>query len=255
MMLRRSQIAARLNPLSPGFAEDPFFIVPHPPNIEYQEHQASRRKDKRKARKEDRIEHGAASIDVRLGTWFLVMRQTYVPVLEVTEPTALGRRLQRFATEHRWSRKKLGNLQAALLPKGRDSQIAHYVHTRFGEDFILHPRSFVLGVTLEWIRLPSNLGGYVTGRSSWGRRGLVIATATGVHPGFTGCLTMELTNLGDIPIAIRPGMTIGQLFLHDVHSAENTIAVDHSSFVCNRRPRLGNPNPDVIAQQLSAVEP
>lgn len=252
-MLRRSQIAKRLDPSSDGFANDPFFIVPHPPDIDqYKSRQKPR--SRRNSRNKQTIEDGAASVDLRLGTWFLVMRQTYVPVLEVTEPTALERRLKRFALDNRWSAKRLSDLQNALIPKGRDSQMAHYVHRRFGDDFILHPRSFVLGVTLEWIRLPSNLGGYVTGRSSWGRRGLVIATATGVHPGFTGCLTMELTNLGDIPIAIRPGMTIGQLFLHDVHTAKPTIAVDHSSFVCNRRPRLGNPNPDTIAEQLSAVE-
>jgi dCTP deaminase len=45
-------------------------------------------------------------------------------------------------------------------------------------------------VTLEWIRLPKNLAAYVTGKSSWGRRGLIPATATGVHPGFKGCLTL-----------------------------------------------------------------
>lgn len=91
---------------------------------------------------------------------------------------------------------------------------------------------------------------YLTGRSSWGRRGLTIATATGVHPGFTGCLTLELANLGDIPIAIRPGMTIGQLFLHNVECDASDLSVDQSGFVCKRAPRLGHPKIDHIAKAL-----
>ncbi len=105
---------------------------------------------------------------------------------------------------------------------------------RFGEDFILHPRSFVLGVTLEWLRMPSNFAGYVIGKSSWGRRGLIIATATGVHPGFTGCLTLELSNIGDLPIAIRPGMTIAQLFVHSAIGIRGDKSIDKTAFACKR---------------------
>jgi dCTP deaminase len=119
----------------------------------------------------------------------------------------------------------------------------------FGSRFILHPQSFVLGATLEWIRLPSNLAGYVVGRSSWGRRGLIIATAAGVHPGFTGCLTLELTNVGEIPIVIKPGMTICQLFLHTVDS--KSPETDKSPFVCSRRPSLGKIKLDAVAEKLS----
>jgi dCTP deaminase len=54
----------------------------------------------------------------------------------------------------------------------------------------------------------------VTGKSNLGRRGLVIETAPGVHPHFNGCLTLEMTNLGEIPLKIRPGMKICQLFIH-----------------------------------------
>jgi dCTP deaminase len=76
------------------------------------------------------------------------------------------------------------------------------------------------------------------GKSSWGRRGLIIATAIGVHPGFKGCLTLELTNVGEIPVAIKPGMAVCQLFLHEVreHGGE---WVDQSQFVGMRKPRLG----------------
>jgi dCTP deaminase len=84
----------------------------------------------------------------------------------------------------------------------------------FKGEFVLHPGRFVLAITLEWIRLPGNRAAYVTGKSNLGRRGLVIETAPGVHPYFNGCLTLEMTNLGEIPLKIRPGMKICQLFFH-----------------------------------------
>jgi dCTP deaminase len=123
------------------------------------------------------------------------------------------------------------------------------VYIPFGEQYILHPRNFVLGVTLEWLRLSADLAGYVTAKSSWGRRGLVIATAVGVHPGFTGCLTLELTNLGEVPIAIQPGMQVCQLFLHS--ASTNSQDVDQSIFVGYRRPTLGMVRLDKVALQLS----
>ncbi|MCA9052009.1 MAG: dCTP deaminase, partial [Planctomycetaceae bacterium] len=116
--------------------------------------------------------------------------------------------------------------------------------------FILHPRQFVLAVTLEWIRLPSNLAGYVVGRSSWGRHGLIIATATGVHPGFTGCLTLELTNVGEIPITIKPGTTICQVFLHTV-DVRDPKRVDLSRFIGNRKPTIGAIQLDDVAVKLA----
>jgi dCTP deaminase len=119
----------------------------------------------------------------------------------------------------------------------------------FGRDYYLHPGNFVLGVTLEWIRLPNDLAAYVVGRSSWGRRGLIIATATGVHPGFTGCLRLEITNLGQTPIAIRPGMSICQLFIHTAESKSDNI--DRSRFIGLRKPTLGQISLDEVATKLS----
>ena len=111
----------------------------------------------------------------------------------------------------------------------------------------------MLGITLEWLRLPKNLAGIVTGKSSWGRRGLIIATATGVHPGFAGCLTLELTNLGGIPISIEPGMEICQLFLHEANSETQT--ADKSQFLIRRKPTLGNVIVDDFARRLSGQIP
>lgn len=165
---------------------------------------------------------GAGSIDLRLGCWFAVLRQTRAALLDVG-PTISEK------------------LTAEALTK------MHYV--RFGDKFVLHPRAFVLGSTLEWIRMPKNIAGYVTSRSSWGRRGLIIATATGVHPGFTGCLTLELFNTGQVPIALYPGMAISQFFLHHVDT--NSDKLDRSPLAGRRRPFLGAIELDEIAARLA----
>lgn len=108
----------------------------------------------------DSLKDGSAAVDLRLGTWFLALRPARMAALEI------------------------GSADEAKATK------THYV--KFGDSYYLHPHSFALGVTLEWLRIPRTLAGYVVGKSSWGRRGLIIATAVGVHPGFTGCLTLEL---------------------------------------------------------------
>jgi dCTP deaminase len=94
------------------------------------------------------------------------------------------------------------------------------VYVEIGEWFVLHPRQFALAQTIEWVHLPSDLAGYVVGRSSWGRDGLIIATATGVHPGWTGPLTLELTNVGEVPLLLWPGERYVQLFLHLVQPGD-----------------------------------
>jgi deoxycytidine triphosphate deaminase len=81
----------------------------------------------------------------------------------------------------------------------------------FGEHLVLHPGQFVLGATLEFVRMPLHLGGQVLGRSSWGRLGLIVATAVVVQPGFGGCLTLELANSGSMPILLYPGLRVAQL--------------------------------------------
>jgi len=83
-----------------------------------------------------------------------------------------------------------------------------------GERFWLHPQQFALGATLEFIRLPAHLAAYVVGRSSWGRIGLIVATAIMVQPGYHGALTFELVNEGERPIALIPGLRVAQLAVH-----------------------------------------
>lgn len=201
MILKADQIAKRLVPSEEDI--DPLVIVPKP-NIELLK------------------QAGEASVDLRLGTWFLTLRQARLTHLSVANKDASYEDDIKFARTH-------------YIP--------------FGKEFILHPRSFVLGVTLEWVRMAGDLAGYVIGKSSWGRRGLIIATATGVHPGFTGCLTLELSNIGEIPIAIKPGIKICQLFIHDVKSETKTLSA--SCFVGRRKPTLGRIVIDELAQKLS----
>ena len=133
-----------------------------------------------------------------------------------------------------------------------ESRLAKSYYVPFGETFILHPKNFVLGVTLEWIRMPKKMAAYVVGKSSWGRYGLIIATATGVHPGFSGCLTLELANNGEIPINLRPGTSICQIFVHHV-SGKGT-AVDKSRFIGRRKPTILPVELDEVAIKLAKVK-
>jgi dCTP deaminase len=81
-----------------------------------------------------------------------------------------------------------------------------------GEAFILHPGEFVLGSTRERIRLPDDLVARLEGKSSLGRLGLLIHSTAGyVDPGWDGYLTLELSNVANLPITIYPGMKIGQI--------------------------------------------
>lgn len=86
--------------------------------------------------------------------------------------------------------------------------------------FILHPRQFALGSTFEYIQIPKGLMAYVIGKSTLGRMGLIIATATKVDPGFKGCITLEIINDGEVPIVLRPRMSIAQLVIHETTGNE-----------------------------------
>ena len=91
------------------------------------------------------------------------------------------------------------------------------------EAFILHPGEFVLGSTLEYVKLPHDLVARLEGKSSLGRLGLLIHSTAGyVDPGFEGHLTLELSNVANLPITIYPEMKIGQIsFFKLTSEAEN----------------------------------
>jgi dCTP deaminase len=98
------------------------------------------------------------------------------------------------------------------------------------EAFILHPGEFVLGSTREYVRLPDDLVGRLEGKSSLGRLGLLIHSTAGVvDPGFEGHLTLELSNVANLPITIYPDMKIGQISLLRLSSpAENPYGSDEA---------------------------
>jgi dCTP deaminase len=127
---------------------------------------------------------GDGSIDISLGTRFITSQRSQFTKIDPIELSETQIRIFQRATV-----------------------------TPFGGKFVLHPNSFALGCTFEFIALPLDLCGFVLSRSAYGRAGLLIATATYVHPGWHGCLTLELENLGEVPIILRPLSTVGQLVL------------------------------------------
>lgn len=86
------------------------------------------------------------------------------------------------------------------------------VEATVGEPFVLHPGEFVLGATLERVTLPDDIVARLEGKSSLGRLGLLIHSTAGyVDPGWDGTLTLELSNVANLPIVLTPGMPIGQI--------------------------------------------
>jgi dCTP deaminase len=86
--------------------------------------------------------------------------------------------------------------------------------------FILHPGEFVLGSTFESVGLPDDLAGRFEGKSSLGRLGLLTHSTAGfIDPGFRGHITLELSNVANLPIMLWPGMRIGQLCVFRLSSA------------------------------------
>lgn len=91
-----------------------------------------------------------------------------------------------------------------------------YIRRPLGSAFHLHPGDFAIARSLEYVKLPPTLSAQATGRSSWGRVGLIIATATLVQPSFAGTITLELANLGTVPLVLHVGVRIAQLTLTPV---------------------------------------
>jgi dCTP deaminase len=104
--------------------------------------------------------------------------------------------------------------------KKQMDDLTELVEVKEDEAFILHPGEFVLGSTLEEVRLPNDVVGRLEGKSSLGRLGLLIHSTAGVvDPGFAGNLTLELSNVANLPITIYPKMKIGQLTFFQLSSA------------------------------------
>jgi dCTP deaminase len=108
-------------------------------------------------------------------------------------------------------------------PSQDQPELTRLVEVDPADGFVLHPGEFVLGSTLETVTLPDDLAARVEGKSSLGRLGLLThATAGFVDPGFSGHVTLELSNVATLPIMLWPGMKIGQLcFIRLSSPAEN----------------------------------
>ena len=120
-----------------------------------------------------------ASLDVRVDRLFRVFRNSRYPYIDV---------------------------------KLEQEDMTELVEVDDGEPFILHPGEFVLGSTLERVTLPDDLVARLEGKSSLGRLGLLIHSTAGfIDPGWDGHVTLELSNVANLPITIYPEMKIGQL--------------------------------------------
>lgn len=114
---------------------------------------------------------------------------------------------------------------------------------------VLHPKEFVLGVTSEWVKLSRNLIANVEGKSSLGRLGLVIhATAGFIDPGFEGHITLEITNLTDLPMVLYANMPIGQIRF-SILSSESEHAYGESVLGSKKYKNEYSKNPKPIASQ------
>lgn len=109
----------------------------------------------------------------------------------------------------------------ALKTSPHDFQEKTYVE--LGKKIVLHPHQLILGSSLEYVGMPNDTIGNITARSSWGRLGLVIATAIVIHPTYKGVITLELANYGDSPIALYPGTRVAQLILSHTKPQEDEI--------------------------------
>jgi dCTP deaminase len=120
-----------------------------------------------------------SSIDVRVDSRFRVFHNARYPYIDVRQPM---------------------------------EELTELVEVHGDEPFILHPGEFVLGQTLERVTLPDDLVARLEGKSSLGRLGLLIHSTAGfVDSGFSGNLTLELSNVANLPITIYRGMPIGQI--------------------------------------------
>ena len=109
---------------------------------------------------------------------------------------------------------------AVIDPAEEQPDLTHFVEVPSGEPFVLHPGEFVLGSTYEQVTLPDDVAARLEGKSSLGRLGLLTHSTAGfVDPGFSGHVTLELSNVATLPIKLWPGMKVGQLCFFRLSSA------------------------------------
>jgi dCTP deaminase len=124
------------------------------------------------------------------------------------QPSSVDVRLDKFFRvfeNHKYS---------VIDPSIEQAELTREVIAESDEAFILHPGEFVLASTYEIITLPDDIAGRLEGKSSLGRLGLLTHSTAGfIDPGFSGHITLELSNVANLPVKLYPGMKIGQLCL------------------------------------------
>ncbi|HET7532333.1 MAG TPA: dCTP deaminase [Nocardioidaceae bacterium] len=124
----------------------------------------------------------------------------------MVQPSSVDVRLDRFFRvfeNHRYPH---------IDPSEDQPDLTRMVEPQGDEPFILHPGEFVLGSTYEVVTLPDDVAARLEGKSSLGRLGLLTHSTAGfIDPGFSGHVTLELSNVATLPIKLWPGMKIGQL--------------------------------------------
>ena len=129
------------------------------------------------------------------------------------QPSSVDVRLDRFFrvfANHRYTH---------IDPAQQQDDLTELIEPQGDEPFVLHPGEFVLGSTLEVVTLPDDLAARLEGKSSLGRLGLLTHSTAGfIDPGFSGHVTLELSNVANLPIVLWPGMKIGQICLFRLSS-------------------------------------
>lgn len=134
----------------------------------------------------------------------------------MVQPSSIDIRLDRFF--RLFDNHKYPYIDPAL----EQPELTRLVEAGSEESFVLHPGEFVLGSSYETVTLPDDIAARVEGKSSLGRLGLLThATAGFVDPGFSGHVTLELSNVATLPIKLWPGMKIGQLCFFQLSSASD----------------------------------
>ena len=137
-------------------------------------------------RPDDRVISGV-SIDLRLGHRFRVFSSHTIPYIDLS-----GSREQ--------------------INQSVEKVMGDEIYIGSDKTFVLHPGELALGITLESITLPDDLVGWLDGRSSLARLGLMVhVTAHRIDPGWSGNIVLEFFNSGKLPLALRPGMAIGAM--------------------------------------------
>ena len=124
----------------------------------------------------------------------------------MVQPSSVDVRLDRFF-------RLFDNHKYAVIDPSQDQpDLTRLVEVDGDEPFVLHPGEFVLGSTFEQVTLPDDIAARLEGKSSLGRLGLLTHSTAGfIDPGFSGHVTLELSNVATLPITLWPGMKIGQM--------------------------------------------